>query len=170
MQCPKCGLVQEDAPECKGCRIIIVRYKARSPVSSPPQPPERVPFLGTLLVLPIMAFEAVKGINWMPFIGWFGVGWAIARMSECHQEIGEGGLSMLLSLAAVVALGITLVHHWSLVEEAKKDKHWHSPSWDGGTAWEFYRWAEFMPKERLRGMAETIEAMLADREKRGIPL
>lgn len=27
MQCPKCGLVQEDAPECNRCRIIIAKYK-----------------------------------------------------------------------------------------------------------------------------------------------
>lgn len=40
MQCPKCGHVQDDAPECKRCGIIIVKYKApKVPVT----PPEALP-------------------------------------------------------------------------------------------------------------------------------
>ena len=36
MQCPKCGLVQDDAPECKRCGIVIAKYRANE---SPPPPP-----------------------------------------------------------------------------------------------------------------------------------
>ena len=37
MQCPKCGLVQEDALECTGCGIVISKWKG-PPLSGSPSP------------------------------------------------------------------------------------------------------------------------------------
>ena len=39
MQCPKCGLVQENAPECRRCGIVIAKYSEPIAPSSTHQPP-----------------------------------------------------------------------------------------------------------------------------------
>ncbi len=103
-------------------------------------------------------------MKWLMLVSYFGVGWAWVSMGECHQA---GWLSALLQMGAVVALGVTLVHYWKLIEEAEKMKHWDSPLWDPHISSPFYDWAEFMPEDRLRGMLQTIEAILAGRERRG---
>jgi hypothetical protein len=120
MQCPKCGLVQDDAPECKGCGIIIAKFKPRSLLPETPPPIDTVAPLSALQSILSSALDRIKRVNWMPFVGYFGVGWAILRISECHQEVRESGWSYLISTAAVVALFVTLMHHWIMMEEANK--------------------------------------------------
>jgi len=91
-------------------------------------------------------------------------------MGECHQEVGEPGWSLLISLAAVVALFVTLMHHWGMMEESRKNRHWSSPIWNAEARLHFYQWAQFKSTEELKDMAETIHRILTAQQGRGVPL